>query len=255
MTKTKLLVCTLALTLSTTPILANVSYASTIPQEKVSTFDESTIEEELLVEFSEDKIVYPAGYYEKVEEEIDGELYIIETIGYKDHYLLNVTNNEGTMSFINNYNSDKVELESDFLPEDELQEIENELESIVEITDVEAVEDEDMMITPFAQTGSWRLGNWVNKQVTPNGKATTQIIIGALGSLGGVKGAMAAAIVNIFIQYNLKTGYFKKRFDTRKDTNANYIWYRTSVKTYSDKARTKLLGSHVGTPTRHFIGI
>jgi hypothetical protein len=45
----------------------------------------------------------------------------------------------------------------------------------------------------------------------------------------------------VFLEYNLKTGYFTYRVGTALDSNPNYYWEKRQVKLYGDSARTNLL--------------
>ncbi|MFP7493311.1 hypothetical protein SFC66_05935 [Terribacillus saccharophilus] len=44
-------------------------------------------------------------------------------------------------------------------------------------------------------------------------------------------------MANVWLQYNLKTGYFKVRDGTALDTDPNFIWGKRTVKLYKEKSR------------------
>jgi hypothetical protein len=92
-----------------------------------------------------------------------------------------------------------------------------------------------------AVVGSYSWSSWQNVTITPASKTSVSVITAAILSyipkIGPITGAMAA----VFLEYNLKTGYFTYRVGTALDSNPNYYWEKRQVKLYGDSARTNLL--------------
>lgn len=169
---------------------------------------------------------------------INNDEFIYETAEKNNITITKVISPEGTIEFEKNNKTNEIKVNSDFLTEQEILDTEKQVNELVSSIDYENFSPSPQTRKP---TGKWVYGKWYNRTVTPNGKATLQILIGMIGSAFGVPGGIAAGLANIMIQNGMKTGYFKVRHEVRRDTNPDYMWTRQTIKLYKDKARKKLL--------------
>lgn len=65
--------------------------------------------------------------------------------------------------------------------------------------------------------------------------------------------SIASGLATVFVEYNLKTGYFKRRMATALDTDPNYYWQKVQVRLYKDRARKILLSDKTTKGTRNLI--
>lgn len=105
-------------------------------------------------------------------------------------------------------------------------------------------------VEPDAITGSWVWSSWDNYTVTADWKAGSQVITQAILSTIPKVGWAAGALANVWIQYQLQVGYFKRRGATAADTDPNYLWSKIQVNMYKDSARSVLLSSQTSSPER-----
>ncbi|GEN89536.1 hypothetical protein [Oceanobacillus sojae] len=240
MKKTKVIVSAiLASSLVSTPLLSEAIYAK-------EALNNLSVSQDNQVDYTE------KDFYDYVDVEIEGEMYFIETIIENETTTIHVTDSNGTITFTTLEGSNHTNVESDFLTNNEITTLENDLQSMVTI---EEADEDQIEIMPFAQTGKWMNGRPSNVTVTPNGKFTAQAIISAVGSTLGIYGVAASTFANVMIQYNVKTGYFTKRVDVRRDTNSNYLWQRTQTKLYKESSRKTLLKTSTSSPVKKWIGI
>lgn len=235
---TKFGIITISTAVLTTVILPSISFAQT------STEDIVTLP-------SKDVILV-----ENHEVEIEGKDYTIDTVIHDGNIINSVLDESGTVTFTKNMQTNIITVTSDFLTEYEIILMESDVNQVVEdelITNYIPSSSINSGFTTMAQKGNWAWSGWSNKSVTPNGKATVQIIVGILGSGFGFYGAAATGIANIWLQYNLKTGYFTVRQGSRLDTDPNYYWVKKDTKFYKESSRKTLLKQAMSTPQRYFL--
>lgn len=180
---------------------------------------------------------------------VDGNNLEYQTIENKDGITIKVTGDNGYI-YLNRVGDKVVEIKSDFLNNDELEQMKNGINSSIE--SLEQDNSTNVSIAPMAMTGDWANGNWRNYTVTSKGKVTAEIIVSTIGGLiGGKIGAIAGGLAAIIIENGVDTGYFKIRSELRNDTVLGYYWERIRVNVYKDSARTKLIGSRVSEPKRY----
>ncbi|MEB6551431.1 hypothetical protein MXL46_20700 [Heyndrickxia sporothermodurans] len=101
--------------------------------------------------------------------------------------------------------------------------------------------------------GSWAWSKWQNYTVTANSKSTIQIVTAAILSTIPYVGWAAGALAAVYIQYNLKTGYFSSRIGNALDTDPNYYWSKRQVRLYKDSARKNLLSEKTSKASRALV--
>lgn len=170
---------------------------------------------------------------------VDNEDYKVLTIENDDSIVTKVTNDQGTIEYKNNKTNNIVTVSSDFLTEEEIKSLEEEANA-VELEEV--TEENEISTMSLAAASTWHVGKWQNYTITSNGKFTAQSLIGLLGSKFGFTGAAISTIANIAIQYGVKTGYYRVRYDY-KILDANYMMQRRTIQLYKDSKRTKLVGT------------
>lgn len=180
---------------------------------------------------------------------IDGNNIEYQTVVNKDTFKLKVTGDNGYI-YLTKVDDKVVDLKSDFLNNNELKQMKNEINSSIE--NLKQDDNTDISIAPMAMTGDWANGAWRKYTVSASGKVTAEIIVSTIGGVvGNAIGAIAGGLAAIMIENNVKTGYFKIRNEYRNDTVLGYYWERIRVNVYKDSARTKLLGSKVTKPVRY----
>ncbi|EMG27091.1 hypothetical protein X560_0365 [Listeria fleischmannii 1991] len=182
--------------------------------------------------------------YDTIQTEDD--FYYITTQGNDMLVTTTIKNSDGTVTLTSNPETGKTFVSSDFMTEEEIQELQEEADSQERIRDLisETPSTTSML---RSQTGSWAWSSWQNKSITNNKKFTIQTAITALGAKFGMYGVAASSVANIIVQYGMKTGYFKVRAATRKDTDYNYVWTKNQVKLYKESSRKTLLSTKEST--------
>lgn len=237
MNKKPIIASVLSLSLLATPFSMNLAKASDFPA---------------VVEADQASDVY----------EIDGVKYTVtESKGYRT---VVAELPKGKQTFKTNLSTGVISVESDFLNEVKRKELENEV-SKIKVTKVKNAEADGAALTINdetlkpgvgtdvdidAITGSWVWSSWDYYTVTADWKAGAQVVTQAILSLIPKVGWAAGALANVWIQFQLKTGYFKRRGATAADTDPNYLWSKMQVNLYKDSARTNLLSSKTSSPQK-----
>lgn len=202
--------------------------------------------------------------------------FVIEGVSYtvkegKDYRTVIAKNSEGTQTYVTNKKTGRVSVESDYLTKNEEKEIEKQVNLVkveMETNKSNSIEVEQGIagtLTDTSETkiqsdaseigiqsivGSWVWSSWDYYKVTVSGKFTLQTITAALLSYIPYVGPVAGALAAVHLQYNLKTGYYKRRGGTAADSDPNYLWSKYQFNLYSDSARTNLKASKTTSPEK-----
>jgi len=208
-----------------------------------------------------------SNYSVDIEEQ--NQQFLIEGVSYivkegEDFRTVIAKNSKGTQTFVTNKKTNYISVESDYLKENQRKELEKQVNLIkVEIETAESnpalanqggagvqsnaseveIQSSVNEIGIESIVGSWVWSDWDNYKVTVSGKFTLQTITAALLSYIPYIGPVAGALAAVHLQYNLQTGYYKRRGGTAADSDPNYLWSKYQFNLYSDSARTNLKAS------------
>jgi len=184
--------------------------------------------------------------------EEDGETINVQTSEQDGKLHTILTDNKGTQEFTTDLNTNETDVESDYLTEEEINQVETDYSNVEIDVEDEVIASEEAGFSINAIKGSWAWSGYRNVTVTANGKASAQVITQAILSAIPKIGVAAGALANVWLQYNLKTGYFKVRDGTALDTDPHYVWRKRTVKLYKEKSRKTLLSTKTSKAWRQY---
>ncbi|WP_077299954.1 hypothetical protein [Virgibacillus pantothenticus] len=192
--------------------------------------------------------------------ESEGTIYEMNTEETNSEVVITFKSDKGIQTFVRNKDTDYIKVTSDYLPKDEITDLELSVNDIGDQIKEQLSNNESVTrISPssspnnigiHAQVGKWAWSGWQNYTITPKVKYTVTAIAGAIVAYIPYVGPIATALATIFVQNKLKTGYFKRRIATRLDSDPRFYWQKTQVNLYKDKARKKLLSSKTTKPAK-----
>lgn len=167
---------------------------------------------------------------------------------------MTIKDNQGVQKFITDKTTGNVWVVSDYLSDKELSEAKKEFQNLSNQLQSQIANESSLIQNPKENqigiqsvVGSYAWSVWQNHTVTTNGKATVQIVTAAILTTIPHVGWAAGALAAVWIQYNLKTGYFKTRIGTALNSDPNWYWQKSQVRLYKDSARTNLLSDQTST--------
>lgn len=234
--KTKVLLCTLSLSLVVPSFGASLAQAES-PQEP-------------LIEKSS-----PTGNEFTYEDESGVKQKVTTTENGKFNNVI-IKNDKGTQKYSTDKSTGYVSVTSDYLSEDEVKETEKMVnnmakqfdDQIPEGTTLPAKTSTTKGIGIQSVVGDYVWGGYKNITVTYEDKATETIITAAILSRIKYIGWIAAAIASLLINYNVKTGYFRVNHGVALDSHPDYVWTKERIKVYRDSERTDRLDYYESSP-------
>lgn len=174
-----------------------------------------------------------------------------------DSIIITIENEEGKMVFTRKKDESHIYVNSNYLSDDEIKNLEEETNNVqIDSDDVYSKslrQTDTNQLQPMQQTGKWLWSNWTNHTVTTAGKTTVVAITAALVSYIPKIGPLASAFATIILENSINTGYFRTSQGSRLDTSPNYVWRRSRVRLYKDAARTNLISYKISTPQRIWV--
>lgn len=171
---------------------------------------------------------------------------------------------KGVEVFTRQKNNQKIQVTSDYLSKYSIEEVEESVNDLSNQLKEQNVADQELTIPPLekstfaniqpmAQKGSWAWSKYQNFTINSNNKVTVTAIASAIAASIPYVGAVAAPMATIMIQYNMKTGYFKRKIASKLDTDPNYYWQKIRLELYKDSARKKLIKTKYTKATKSLI--
>lgn len=174
-----------------------------------------------------------------------------------DSIITTIENEEGKMVFTRKKDESHIYVNSNYLSDDEIKNLEEETNNIqIDSDDVDSKtlsQTETNQLQPMKQTGKWNWSSWKNHTVTTAGKTTVTAIAAAIVSYIPAVGPLASAFATIMLSNGINTGYFRTSQGSRLDTSPNYVWRRSKVRLYKDAARTNLLSYKISAPKKVWV--
>ncbi|MCK6208885.1 hypothetical protein KZX50_26100 [Bacillus infantis] len=227
MLRRKIFASALSLSVMTTPLASNLVEASEAPEASLNVMENNSIQN-----FEYDGVTYTVQESSNVR-------------------TVDATTSAGTQTFITDKSTGRITVKSDYLSDSQRKDLEDQANSIVLEVESDNSSNNSIEVSTSNSSevgiqsivGSWAWSKWDSYTITANGKFTAQVITQTLLSLIPGIGPYAGAFATIMIQYNLKTGYYKRRGATALDSDPNYLWSKIQFNLYKDSARTNLISS------------
>lgn len=181
-----------------------------------------------------------------------------------DELIITFKSEKGVEVFTSQKNEQKIQVTSDYLSKNAIKNVEESVNDLSNQLKEQNVATQEVAspilerstfanIQPMAQKGSWAWSNYQNFTINANNKVTVTAIASAIAASIPYVGAVAAPMATIMIQYNMKTGYFKRKIASKLDTDPNYYWQKIRLELYKDSARKKLIKTKYTKATKSLI--
>ncbi|MBY7141940.1 hypothetical protein KFZ56_02325 [Virgibacillus sp. NKC19-3] len=183
--------------------------------------------------------------------EVNGVEYEQKFMENESERIHKITDDEGTQTFITDKESGKITVESNYLSVDEIKKVEEKVNKLAnDIKDDIELTTENDNVEIQSPTGDISWSSWQTSTITPEDKTDVSIVAAAIGSAIPSVGPIAGPLAGIFVNHNMRTGYFSYRMGTQLDTDSNYVNQYLETRIYSDSARNNLIGTETSGPNR-----